>query len=249
MDNRIRETFDMIKAEEELKAGTREFVHEKMHSRRAAGKAGRRLIPVMICMMFVLLGGGGYWLYFTPTAAVSIDINPSIELDINRFDRVISVNGYNDDGQELADELDIRFDNYEDAIEEILDDDSVAQLMEQDEIMSISVVGPDGKQCDRIYSHIESCTRGHKNTHCYSADADYADKAHEMGLSCGRYRAYLQLKELGSDITPEEINSMTMREIEDLITTMSGYEETEDAGQNGQHERGHHGSGSGDRHE
>lgn len=248
MDNRIKETFDMIKAEEDLKAETGKFVQEKLRRHKRAGIAGKKLIPAMICMLFIILGGGS-WLYFTPTAAVSIDINPSIELDINRFDRVISVNGYNDEGQVLAKELDIRFDNYEDAIEKILNDDGIAQLMEQDEIMSISVAGSDGKQCDRIYSHIESCTRGHKNTRCYSAGADYAEQAHEMGLSCGRYRAYLQLKELGSDITPDEINNMTMREIETLISSMSGNEKNKDAEQDGQSEKGHHGHGGGNQHE
>ena len=30
----------------------------------------------------------------TPTAYISIDINPSLELGINRFDRIVSVEGY-----------------------------------------------------------------------------------------------------------------------------------------------------------
>ena len=45
---------------------------------------------------------GKRWLYFTPIAEISIDINPSIELRVNRFDQVISVDGLNGDGQALA---------------------------------------------------------------------------------------------------------------------------------------------------
>ena len=30
----------------------------------------------------------------TPVSAVSIDVNPSIELGVNRFDRVVAVEGY-----------------------------------------------------------------------------------------------------------------------------------------------------------
>ena len=33
----------------------------------------------------------GHWLYFEPTAEISIDINPSLELELNRFNHVLSV--------------------------------------------------------------------------------------------------------------------------------------------------------------
>ena len=57
-------------------------------------------------MLLTVTLWGGTWLYFTPTMEISVDINPSIELGVNRFDRVISVDGYNEDGQALAQLLD-----------------------------------------------------------------------------------------------------------------------------------------------
>ena len=66
-------------------------------ARRSAGGVWP---PLLACLALVvaLLGGGG-WLWFTPTASVSVDINPSLELRLNRFSRVVAVEGANADGQ------------------------------------------------------------------------------------------------------------------------------------------------------
>lgn len=250
MNDRIKETFEMIKAEEELKNGTRDFIYKNTQNRRIYNKTMRRkMIPAVVCLMFIFLGCGGYWVYFTPTAVLGIDINPSVELDINRFDKVISVNGYNDDGKALAETLDIRFKDYEDAVDMILADEKIASLLAQDEILTISVSGPDGQQCERIYSHIETCTSKNDNVHCYSAGEEEAEKAHDMGLSCSRYRAFLKLSQLDPNITPEEINNMTMKEINDLISSLAEGENIDSEYSNGRHENGHHGSENGNKHE
>ncbi len=45
------------------------------------------------------------WAYFTPYSYVSIDINPSFEFSINRFDRVLNVKALNYDGEKVTDEI------------------------------------------------------------------------------------------------------------------------------------------------
>lgn len=48
------------------------------------------------------------WAYLTPYSYVSLDVNPSFEFSINRFDRVLTVEATNDDGEEFAKDIDIR---------------------------------------------------------------------------------------------------------------------------------------------
>ena len=43
------------------------------------------------------------------------------ELSVNRFDRVIAVTGFNEDGQEFSKTLDVTCKDYTQAIEQILD--------------------------------------------------------------------------------------------------------------------------------
>ena len=49
----------------------------------------------------LLVAGLSSYAYFDPYTTVSLDVNPSIEFTANRFDRVLSAKGMNEDGQEL----------------------------------------------------------------------------------------------------------------------------------------------------
>jgi len=70
------------------------------------------------------LGGGvGVWAYTTPYSYVSLDVNPSIEYTVNRFDIVIGVTAVNDDGESILDQIDLNKlnnSNIKDAIEQTI---------------------------------------------------------------------------------------------------------------------------------
>ena len=78
MQDRIRAAFDSVHAEDALKERTRRFLAGKTRNyAHGPAPAYRRLAPVLACFLFLLLGLGGYWLYFLPTSYISIDVNPS----------------------------------------------------------------------------------------------------------------------------------------------------------------------------
>lgn len=245
MNEKLKAVFDQVQAEEELKDKTKAFLLKKTRGYTKTKAVNyRRLIPAVACLLFMLVGGR--WLYFTPTVEISMDINPSIELGLNRFDRVISVSSYNSDGQELANLLDIKYMDYAEAIHQILDNENITILLSNNEIMTIGVIGTDGAQSSRVLSGVESCIAEERNTYCYYAHSEEVEAAHEMGLSYGKYRAFLEIQALDPNITAAEIQGMTMREIWDLIDALSADDENknetpadEDRGY------GHHGAGNG----
>lgn len=251
MKERIQGAFDEIHAEEALKEKTRVWLAEQTggygERRRAAPRAFRRTACAAACLL--LLAGGG-WLYFVPTAEIAIDINPSIELGVNRFDTVVSVNGVNDDGKALAATLGVRFHSYTDALRQILDSESVAALLARDEELSIAVIGADGKQCERMLSGVEGCASGHGNAHCYSGHAEEAAAARALGLPYGKYQAFLELQALDPSFTPEQAQGMTLRELRERLAELAaGSGETADAVGTAQpgahHGGGRHGGGMG----
>jgi hypothetical protein len=242
MDKQIKTTFDQICAEEELKDRTRIFLEQKTRGfTRYQAVPYKKLIAAAACLFLLLTGT--YWLYFIPTAEISIDINPSIELGVNRFDRVVSVNARNEDGKELADSLSIKYMDYEGAVRQIMEDKGIAAMLSGDEVMAVTVIGEEGGQCKRMLSRLESCTSERSNAHCYFAESEEAEKAREMGLTCGKYRAFLELQALDQDVKPEEIQRLTMREIREWIQRLLPEGERTDMEENSGY--GHHGTGNG----
>ena len=244
MDERIRSAFDSVRAEEELKEQARAYLRRRTrgYTSRPAPSLGR-LAAAAACLL-LLLTGAGYWACFLPTSTISIDINPSLELGVNRFDRVVTVTGYNADGRALADSLELRFLPLDSALEQVLTSEPVAACLAQDAPLSIAVVGSDAAQTQRLLTQAEQCTAGHGGAHCYSIPQSEAEDAHHLGLSYGKYHAYLTLQALVPDLTPEEVGEMTMAEIRALLQDLAPQEGGGNGnGAAGPSSPGHHGEG------
>ncbi len=227
MNDRIKVAFEQVQAEDKLKDKTKEFILQKTNGYKRANFGNYKYLAVAFACI-ALLFVGVHWLFFTPTVEISIDINPSVELGVNRFNCVISFKSYNDDGQELVNSLDVKFMNYTDAVKQIMESEDIVSLLSDDEVMTIAVTGSDSTQSEEVLANIQSCTAEKSNTYCYYAHSEEVEQAHEVGLSYGKYKAFLELQELDPNITADEIKNLTMREIKDMISNLSddGKEET-----------------------
>lgn len=86
-------------------------------------KIGRKFSPKLALTMasFLLIFAFAYLLNlrYTPVSTLTIDLNPSIKVDINAFNRVVAIEGINSDGMEFVNDLDYNFKTIEDLLEEI----------------------------------------------------------------------------------------------------------------------------------
>lgn len=219
MDNKVKTAFEQIHADHSLKEKTKAAVYRYTDGFGKAHRTGaRRFVTATACMLALMLVIGGYFSYTTPVAAVSIDVNPSVELQINIYDRVINVKGYNDDGVTLANELSVENMNYTDAINSILTNEKIASsIIASDGLLEVTITSRSQKRANRLQSCISDQTSiGSENIYC-SDNHDDVERAHSAGISFGKYRAYLELHEINPDITIEDIRNLTMREIRDMI--------------------------------
>ena len=90
----------------------------------------------------------------------------------------------------------------------------------------------------RLLTNIQACTAGQNNITCYAATAQEVQDAHAVGLSYGKYRAYLELQALDPSVTPDDIRDLSMREIRDRIAALSGEEEQTTTPSGGNHAGG-----------
>ncbi len=248
MDKQIREAFDGIKASDALKARTRSYIAERTERRRRSSFPAAptsRWIAAVACALLLILGG--YRFYETPTVAISVDINPSIELAVNRFGRVVSILSYNEAGEALLERLPLMNKTYVEAIEAIASDSQIRSLLANNEMLVLGVFGAENSQTTRIISDLERLTAGRQNILCRCGDEKTAREAHALGLSCGRYLAYMEWKALNPNVTPEDVNGMTMREIRNRIAELSGEDPSHFGEGHGNGQGGGNGSGRGNR--
>ena len=210
--DQLKTAFDHIRAEEILKAGTLAYIEKHRRSRWT-----RQITGAVACCLVLLLGSA--WLYFTPTARISIDMDTPLTLEINRFDRVVSAGGSG--SQAIPSNLELIHLTYSEAMEQILSSDTVSSLLDEGEIMAVSVIAPEAEQSDRLMMETYACTDDHNNTHCYSVDPETVTDAEHMGLSWGKYRAWLELRQLDPGVTAEEVRAMTLRQIRERIDALS----------------------------
>lgn len=239
--NKINEAFEGIKAEEELKKSTMEFIAQQRSQRLNPQKNIVRYSLAAAAVIIFTLALGIYEMWFVPVTVVSIDVNPSLELRVNRLDRVLSAKAFNDDGTEILDSLSVTGKNYEQAIDTVLNDSEFSEYLNSDSNLTFTVASENDEE---IISRINGCL---KNTGqqgvCIAASSDAVNEAHSLGLSLGKYQAYLEISQYDNTITPEDCRNMTMKELNDLKKELSQSENDTAFSGNGYQHGGKHNYG------
>ena len=222
MGNRIRDAFDGIHAEDAIKRRTMAYLKVKTAA-PSRGAHGRRLATALACFALVLLGMGGWRFYMTPVSAISVDVNPSIELGVNRFDRIVTVEGYNEDGSALAAAVDLQNMSYSDGLNTLMCSDAMRPYLGNDGFVSITVIGDTEEKSEEMRGQITACAyAAQPNVECQCGDRGDIAAAHEAGLSFGKYRAFLELQELDPEITVDDVRVMSMRQIKNKMEELFG---------------------------
>lgn len=222
MNNRVKEAFNKIHADNHIKINTAEFLrHKTNNDKKTKFLPYRQFAVIAACSLLMLCGWKGYSIYFTSVSTISIDVNPSIELDINSFDKVIDITSYSKDSDILISSINVRFLNYKKALNLLLQNEHMASYLTQDQDVIITVFGTSEKRNNDMLAGLTSCTSSYGNIQCAAGNSAEVSQAHSLGLSCGKYKAFLELQSLYPNITAEDVQGLTMRQIRDMINERS----------------------------
>lgn len=103
-------------------------------------------------LSFIILGSGLYT-YYTPVAAITIDINPSVELQINRWNRIIKASPLNEDGKKVLSNISVANKSPEQGLELIVAQAEKDNFINEDykasdKVISVHVVEKKEDQVD-----------------------------------------------------------------------------------------------------
>lgn len=91
----------------------------------------KRVLPRLAaaCLLLILFGGSFFaYTWFSVKAILSIEVNPSVALSINRYERVIDARAMNSDGDDLLDELSLKGLKLETAMDALMGCDKSQRL-------------------------------------------------------------------------------------------------------------------------
>ncbi len=206
MNGKIKNAFSEIRADENLKSQTFKNITAKKAKKHIP--LGYKLAPIMAVFVIFL----SYNVYFTPVSFISIDINPSIELSINTFDRVIEVLASNEEGEEIINTINLNNLNYIEALEVLDDTENFADFT--DSYTEITVISDNS---DEIIASIEDCDFNNQNMSFHSANIELKEQALKNDISFGKYRAYLELLEVNPNTEVMDIANLPMKVIREMI--------------------------------
>ena len=178
----------------------------------------RAKIALAACAVLIALGiGGGAYAYQTPVAYVGIDINPSIELGVNYFDRVVNAEGVNADGQDILSETNVVGMSYEEALASLNDSLTNRGYLTADAAVAVTVMCDDDSRCSNLEETSQHCfSSAGQGVHCSRATSTEHHEAHESGLGMGKYLAWRSLVDAGVDISADDVAHMTISELRAL---------------------------------
>ena len=160
--------------------------------------------------------GTGTWAYASPYSYVSLDVNPSIEFIVNRFDRVLEATAMNEDGDEILKEVylsDLKNKTIHSALTAAVEQISQAGYFDNDteaELVITTSAKNDKKAEDLAQELHETVDTGlaekgqEIEVESYSVGLDQVEKAKELGATPGKLNLVENLQASAAD--PETIN-------------------------------------------
>ena len=204
-------------------------------------KKKRRWAPLAAaaCLALVLVGGGGGYYYYSANNAVaslvSLDVNPSIQLEVNKNEKVLSATPMNDDGAEILDGMDLKGTQADVAMYAIIG--SLLQHGYVDELANsilITVEDDDQVRGEKLQQELtaqadaalaNAQVNGAVLAQTLQNSEELSQKAQEYGISTGK-AALIQAIVAGSNNTKtfEDLVGLSINELNLLYTAQAPLE-------------------------
>lgn len=199
-------------------------------------KTWRRSL-IAACLALVVLAGGGGGLFYQQAHAVasivSLDVNPSIELTVNKNEKVLTCKGLNADAAEVLKDMDGGHD-LEGAKLDVAVNAIVGALVRNgylddlDSAILISVEDKDTARGERIQQELTQAVGGTLQsaansaavlTQSVAADTQLDTQAQQNNISTGKAYLVEQVLAINPDLAFEDLAALSVEELRDLIET------------------------------
>ena len=233
MITNFKSALNKIKAEEELVKKTEKYLkdtllkNEKPKTNDYISWGGfymKKKFIFAASLAVLCLGGstGAYAYYQTPVSYLSLDINPSVELGINAFDKVVQVEAYNEDGEKILEEVDIVGSDVTEAVGELVSSADNNGYIAEDGSTVVSVTTETDNE--EVATELETVAEEGVNSALEETEKEVVvhkdnialarrDEARKLGITPGKLNLIQKLQAVDPDATVEEYKDASVNEI------------------------------------
>jgi hypothetical protein len=225
---------DKITASEDLKSKTLLAVMHK--KKRSHLKIGAMILVTCLIVLVINIFKQEEIepIEIKPYAYVSIDINPSMELQLNEKDTVIDIVSYNEEAKDIIDTLDIKGLPVQEAISVVINNQTMKTYF-QDGFMQVGVYSEDEQHSLRLETELNTSLSNKLETSQYScmySTKDNYEQAISHHVSFGKYQVITMIIE-NSNYAIAQLQDLSMIELKNI------YEEITGESLSGTHGEGH----------
>ena len=208
---------------------------EKKEKRFIRPKLVGALAMVMVFCLFGIIGFKGYDAMYKVDSSIEFDVNPSIELNINKNERVIEAIALNEDGKKILGDMDLEKVDLDVAVKAIIGEMLLNGYITEDANSVLVSVKNDNIEKgnalqERISKEIANILKansieGSVLTQMYDDDDDVKKLANENNLSEGKAKLIkrvlkTEMKDYKGDAyTFETLSTMSINELNLLLTS------------------------------
>ena len=207
-------------------------VQEENVHRKYSKQFYRYAVPVFLCLLLLLPGFGYVRSNLLVDGIIDLDVNPSIEITINRRDRVLQVKGLNEEAREVLDGTDYRTWDVRDAVGDLVLRLNDRQYISRDQrTVLLSVESKSPEKTERIKKElsasIEAALAGTEIQplvvrQSRPKDHGLQKKANEYHISSGKMRLVEEAARKAPDRDERELAGSAVDELYRLLRNGGG---------------------------
>jgi hypothetical protein len=190
-------------------------------------------VAKVACIVFILVEGGiaKYTYYKTPVSYISLDINPSIEFGVNAYDRVVSAEGYNIDGEKVLIGLNVTGSDVADAISTVVSSAANNGFIENDgtTVISLTSETDNAARAIKLKAQAETGVKEALKEKGKTAvilkdnvDTSFRNEARGLNITPGKLNLIKKLQAVNPVATVDQYRDSKVKDIVKAIQTPDG---------------------------
>lgn len=191
MDRKIKEAFDHVTADNDLMQDRENAVIQYMrmqNEKQLLVKHSRKRNIGLVLAFVLVFSFSSLFVYLQPVSAVSIDSTSSVEVYFNRFNRVVEVITYDENGEPTSEEKVLQNKRFEEVMAELLSETDAENIY-------VTVASGDEAVATEMVATLTHYQEMMRNMHIYQSSKEIMNQARKSDMPMGRMHAMHELRE------------------------------------------------------